>query len=239
MKKKIFSFLLAICLIIPAIFVLTACDDTENPPEDTNIYVSTQEQLFNAVENTNDNKIVLTQDIEIDRQLTVTKKVTLDLNGKEIFNTTDIWNIAEGVKEWSLISVQGDGELTITGNGVLNAKENDCYAIDVRDSAKVIIKNGTITGNVSAVYVKNNATAVIEDGTYNIKQLSNSYNDYRYLLNALDEDNQDAKIVVKGGTFTQYDPSHSNSENPQMNFVAEGYESIENEGNYIVSKIAD
>lgn len=236
MKKKIFSFLLAICLLVPAMFAMTACGD--EPPADTNIYVSTEAQLTTAVANSNGNKIVLNNDIELTQQLVVTKKTTIDLNGKEISNTTDIWNDTDGVDTWSLISIQSNGDLTITGNGTLNAKENDCFAVDVRDNAKVTIKNGTITGNVSAVYVIDNATAVIEGGTYNIKQLS-AYNDYRYLLNALDSDNQDATIIVKGGTFTQYDPSHSNSENPQMNFVAEGYQSTESNGNYIVSQIEE
>lgn len=234
MKKKLLNILACLSIILIGAFALVGCGDDP----DTNIYVSTEAQLTTAVANSNNNKIVLKNDIELTEQLVVTKKLTLDLNGKELSNATDIWNDTDGIDTWSLISVQDNGELTLTGNGTLNAKENDCYAVDARDNAKVTIKNGTLTGNVSAVYVIDNATVTIEGGTYNIKQLS-IYSDYRYLLNALDRDNQDATIIVKGGTFTQYDPSHSNSENPEMNFVANGYEAVESSGNYVVSKIAD
>ncbi len=236
MKKKIFSFLLAICLIIPAMFAMTACDDPENPPVDTNIYVSTQEQLFDAVSDTSENTIVLTQNIEIDRQITVRKKVTIDLNGKEIFNTQDIWNPTEGIKEWALISVQGNGDLTITGNGTLSAKENDCHAVDVRENGKVTIKNGTIIGNVSSVYLIENATAIIEGGTYDIKQLSSS-NGYNMLLNIYDGDN--GQFIVKGGSFKKYNPSNCPSESPSISFVPEGYQTIENGEYFVVSKIAE
>lgn len=239
MKKKIFSFLLAICLIIPAMFTMSACN--EEPPADTNIYVSTEAQLKQAVSQSADkSKIVLTNNIELTEQLTVLKELTIDLAGFTISNNTvDIWDDTDGVDTWSLISVQENGNLTITGNGKLTAKMNDCYAVDVRNNAVVTIKNGTFNGNVSAVYVIGNATANIDGGFFTIQQLS-SKNDYRFLLNAFDANNQDAKIIVKGGKFREYDPSHSNSENPQMNFVAEGYQSVEDGyGNYVVSKIAE
>lgn len=237
MKKKIFSFLLAICLIVPVIFAITGCKET---PADTNVYVSTEAQLVTAVENASSNaKIVLNNDIVLTEQLTVTKSLTLDLNGKEIKNTTDLWDDTDGIDTWSLISVQENGNLVITGNGKLTAKSGDCFAVDARDNAVVTIENGTFNGNISAVYVINNATANIEGGTYTIQQLSVPYGDHRFTLNAKDENNQDATFVVKGGTFVQFDPSHSDSENPQMNFVAAGYQAIADGDNFVVSKIAE
>ncbi len=62
------------------------------------------------------------------------KEVVLDLNGKTISNTADLWNTA--ANDWSLLSVRG-GSLTIKGAGTLQAKENDCYAVDVMDGGKV------------------------------------------------------------------------------------------------------
>lgn len=236
MKKKILSLLTCLSIILVGIFTVAGCAED---PADTNIYVSTNAELVTAVAEAKDNsKIVLKDDIDLEQTLVVTKTLTLDLNGKEISNTTDIWQDTELIDTWSLISVQGEGDLTITGNGALNAKENDCFAVDVRETAKVTIKNGTITGNISAVYVIDNGLAIIEGGTYNIKQLS-KYADNRYTLNALDKDNTNATFVVTGGTFVKYDPSHSNSENPELNFVADGYESNLVGENYVVSKIAE
>ena len=234
MKKKLLSFLTCLSIILIGAFALVGCGDD---PADTNIYVTTETQLVTAVNNASNNaKIVLKNDIQLTNQLIVTKTLTLDLNGKEISNTTDIWN--ETNKTWSLISVQANGKLTITGNGSLNSKEKDCFAVDARDNAEVTIKNGTFNGNLTCLYVINNAIINVEGGSFNIQQLS-EFDDYRYLLNVKDENNQDATFVVKGGTFSHYDPAHSNSENPQMNFVAEGYQSVADGDNFVVSKIAD
>lgn len=174
--------------------------------------------------------VTLESDICITAPIVVDKTVTLDMNGFKIYNEADIWDVAN--KEWSLISVQG-GDLTITGNGTLDAKENDCYAIDVRNNGTLTIENGTIIGNVSAVYVLE-GTANIEGGEYSIKQKS-TFDDERYTLNCLDENFRagTAKINVTGGTFNKYNPAISNSENPEAVFVAEGYEA-KAEGNYYV-----
>ena len=45
------------------------------------------------------------------------------------------------------------GSLTIKGAGTLQAKENDCFAVDVQDGGTVVIEDGTYVGNVHAVYV--------------------------------------------------------------------------------------
>ena len=191
--------------------------------------------LRKAIEKADANTtITLDNDVVLTSQLTITKNLTLNLNSKTISNTTDIWNDAEGIKTWSLISVQGEGvEVTITGEGTLNALENDCYAVDVRDNATVNLENGTYVGNISAVYAINNATANIKGGTYSIQQLS-TYQDYRYLLNL--KDNSESSIVVTGGTFKNYDPANSNGENPIANLVASGYSSVADGDNYVVSE---
>ena len=157
--------------------------------------------------------------------MAVTKDTTLDMNGKTIKNTEDIWTGKGEDGNWSLISARNGANLTITGNGTFKAKENDAFTVDVQNGSTVTIKNGTFISNVSAVYVTE-GTAIIEGGHFSIQQLSD-FNDCRYLLNCLDKNyNKSAKIIVKGGTFVNYDPSHSDSENPQANFVADGYSVI-------------
>ena len=96
-----------------------------------------------------DISVKMVADADLTGQISVKGKGTLDLNGKKLYNTKDIWNDG-AAKTWSLVSVQG-GSLTITGNGTLAAKENDEYAADVRDGGKLVIENGTFTGNISAV----------------------------------------------------------------------------------------
>ena len=148
----------------------------------------------------------------------------LNLNGYTINNTEDFWNEAAG--EWSLVSVQG-GTLTVTGNGTLKGKENDCFAFDVQNGGHLIIENGTFIGNLEAVYVTE-GTAEIKGGFFDLQQKDTGSNPYGFMLNCLDENykNGKAKIIVSGGTFVGYDPANSSSENPKANFVAPGYKSV-------------
>ena len=170
-------------------------------------------------------EIKLTSDIIIDDTLVITRKVTLNLNGKTISNTEDIWVDTETEDKWSLISVGTNGNLTITGDGKLKAKENDCYAVDVVDGGKLTIENGEFIGNISAVYVFE-GEAEIKGGKYSIQQLS-SNGDERFTLNLYDahRTNGTAKIKVSGGEFNKFNPANNLAEGENTNFVVEGYTS--------------
>ena len=159
----------------------------------------------------------------------------MDLNGKTINNTVDIWadpngdTVTDAQKIWSLISVKANGILTITGNGKVLAKANDVYAVDVRGGGKLVIENGEFVGNLHSIYV-NKGTAEIKGGKYSITQLDTDKiaaggNGHEFTLNLYDANgkNGTAKIIVTGGSFVNYDPSHSKSEAPEANFVATGY----------------
>lgn len=155
------------------------------------------------------------------------KEVVLDLNGKTISNTADLWNTA--ANDWSLLSVRG-GSLTIKGAGTLQAKENDCYAVDVMDGGKVVIEDGTYVGNVHAVYVFE-GTAEIKGGKYSIQQPSGLPSPYGYVLNCYDANrkNGTAKIMVSGGEFVKFNPADCAAEGAHTNFLADGYMSVEAE----------
>ena len=149
------------------------------------------------------------------------KNVTLDMNGKTFKNTNDIWND----NDWSLVSAQNGSNLTINGNGTFKAKENDCYAVEVQDGSNVVIKNGTFVGNIHAVYVLE-GTATIEGGTYSVQQKFPDANKADgFVLNCYDANraNGTAKIIVKGGTFINFNPADCWAEGAHTNFVADGY----------------
>ena len=176
----------------------------------------------------NEGKIVaLSKDITSNDTIVVNNKTaTLDANGKTVDNTNNIWN--EGKNNWSLVSARNQANLTITGNGNFKAKEDDCYAVDVQDGSTVTIKNGTFVGNIHAVYVLE-GTAIIEGGTYSVQQ---KYPDAdkanEFVLNCYDANraNDTAKIIVKGGTFINFDPSNNTAEGAGTNFVADGYKVV-------------
>ena len=170
-------------------------------------------------------EVKLDKDVATDALLIAKKSATLDLGGKTIANTVDIWN--ESTMAWSLISARGkDTTLTVTGKGTLKAKENDNFAIDVQDGATVIVKDGTFISNVDAIYVYE-GKAIIEGGFFDIQQKASGTGEaqYRFMLNCYDANykNGKAKITVRGGTFVNFDPSNNAAEGAGTNFVADGY----------------
>jgi len=166
----------------------------------------------------------LAEDLDLTAPIVVPTgaKATLNLNGHKISNTTEIW-VGDN---WSLISVRG-GDLTINGNGQVIGKENDCYALDVCDGGNLVINGGDYNGNISALYVYK-GHAEINGGSFTIQQLLNG-NDYRFELNLYDASRRDgtASIVVKGGKFYMFDPANNLAEGVGTNFVAAGYETVQ------------
>lgn len=185
--------------------------------------------------------ITVLTDIDLPSTIAVTKQVTLDLDGKKIFNTSDLWVGGN----WSFFSVQANGNLTVTGNGTIDAKENDCYTFDVQDGGVLTIKDGTFTGNISCVYLLNQAgtgvsTCNIEGGTFSIKQLAPDVQDdkYRYLLNCLDASyaSNTVKFNVTGGSYVNFNPANNQAEGVETNFCAAGYEAVQNGDVWTVQK---
>lgn len=175
----------------------------------------------------------LAADLDLGETVSVAagKEVTLDLNGKTIKNSTDLWDSpTKEANNWSLFSVKG-GSLTIKGAGTLQAKENDCYAVDVQDGGQVTIEDGTYVGNIHAVYVYEGA-AEIKGGHYSVQQ---TYPDaekaYGFVLNCYDANrkNGTAKIMVSGGEFVKFNPADCAAEGAHTNFLADGYMSVEAE----------
>ena len=160
-----------------------------------------------AVENT---VVKLTSDIVVAEPVVVSKNITIDLNGCTIKNTEDIWN--EDVKNWSLISVRNGGILKLLDGseavtGTLLAKENDCFAVDVRDGGMLIIESGNYIGNISSVYV-HSGIAYINGGYYKVQQTS-GINGYGETINCYDANfkNGTAKVIISGGSFYNFDPA--------------------------------
>ena len=195
--------------------------------------VDSYDSLVEAINSASDgDTITLNGDIDVQRTLVVTKKLTLDLAGHKLYNTKDLWDApTEKDNNWSLISVRENGDLTITGNGTLDAKKDDCYAVDVQDeTAKATLENGTFVGNITTVYVFE-GTLVVKDGSYSIKQLNSNgvQNQYGLTINCYDQNykNGTAKVLITGGTFAHFNPVDNAAEGTGTNFATSGYETVE------------
>ena len=150
-----------------------------------------------------DETVTLLADIEQNSQLTINQSITLDLAGKKIYNTEDIW----GNNANAILSITNGAKVTITGNGTIDAKENDCYTINVV-KGDLTIENGTFYGNVSVVQVEE-GTLSVKGGTFDLHQKWEGSS--KYLFNCIDDAYMggSAKVAISGGTFIGFDPNVS------------------------------
>lgn len=101
MKKQLVSILFALCMVLCLVPLAAFAEgETENVQA-----VTDQTDLFNAVANTSVTTVKLAGDISISSSLTVTRTVTLDLNGYVLKY--------ESENKGSVIVVENGGQLTI------------------------------------------------------------------------------------------------------------------------------
>lgn len=161
-------------------------------------------------------------------------------NGLTLNNVTTTLDIPQGVN----IVLTGDGifdleegsELIINSDGTI---ENDVdetdgsitklgYIFRLNDNSKLTLLSGNYYAGLTIVQAADTSEAKIYSGNYDVYQYYS--NGRQYVLNYIDADKETAEIIVYGGSFVNFDPSHSTSENPAANFVAEGYEVIKTTG---------
>ena len=176
--------------------------------------------------------ITLLTDVEQNTQLTINKNITLDLNGKTIKNTEDIW----GNNANAILSITNGAKVTITGDGTIDAKENDCYTINVV-KGDLTIENGTFYGNVSVVQVQE-GTLSVKGGTFDLHQKWEGSS--KYLFNCIDDAyaNGSANVAISGGTFVGFDPSAS-PEGEGTSYLAPGYAPTDNGDGMYGVKLAE
>lgn len=180
------------------------------------------------------NSVVLNADLVLDESVILNlagKDVTIDLNGHNIIGSKKFYDTAKG--NWSVLSVRG-GKLTINGEGNIFAATGaiaeapnyiEDFAIDIQNGAEVVINGGNFKGNDTAVYVLDGSVE-INGGTFEVYDNGLSYGS-RYNINALDANfvNGTAKIVVKGGTFFEFDPTKA-PEAGSPSLLPAGYKAV-------------
>lgn len=177
----------------------------------------------------------LSEDLVVNEPISVATgaEVTLDLNGKTVTNTEDLWD--EATEKYSIFEVAG-GALTLKGDGTVKAKENDCYALLVSDGGHLIIEDGTYVGNIDALHVYE-GLAEIKGGSYSIQQLCPlpGHGPYDFVLNCKNENYAAGKanIIVTGGSFQGFDPANAKSDDA-ASYLAPGYISVETNGVWTV-----
>ena len=171
------------------------------------------------------NKDIKTDNIgntEADR-VTISKPTTLNLDAKII--SPD--NMGNNDINFCALIVDADTTINAGENGGIDTGVNGGYGINVRNGATLTINGGSYYGGGTAVQVQK-GTLIINGGHFACEPYSNPVYGYKYLINCIDSAYKDgsAKIIIKGGTFVNFDPSDSASENPHGNFVATGYKVV-------------
>lgn len=176
--------------------------------------------------------VTLLTDVEQNTQLAISKSITLDLNDKTIKNTQDIW----GDNTVAILSITNGAKVTITGDGAIDAKENDCYTINVV-KGDLTIENGTFYGNISVVQVQE-GTLSVKGGTFDLHQKWEGSS--KYLFNCIDDAyaKGSANVAISGGTFVGFDPSAS-PEGEGTSYLAPGYAPVANANGTYGVKLAE
>lgn len=150
----------------------------------------------------------------------VTGATTLNLNGKII--TPD--NMGNNNTNFMALIVDADTTINADVNGGIDTQENGGYGINVRNGATLTINGGTYYGGGTAVQAQK-GFVIINDGNFAVEPYSNPVYGYKFMLNCIDAAYKagEAGFTVYGGTYTGFDPSNSDSENPRASFVPKGY----------------
>lgn len=172
--------------------------------------------------------IALQDNLQAAAGLKITNKnITLDLNNHNL-----IGNGSDGA-----VFVEG-GNVTLTGEGLVHGTLGaDKYSMSVwaKDS-HVVINDGLFTNETDGsergtdlIYASGNSLIEINGGVFEAATP-------QWTLNVKDADHTlgKANIVVKGGSFKNFDPANCNT-GAETNFVALGYQSVK-EGDYFVVK---
>ena len=170
------------------------------------------------------NKDIKTDNIgdNVADRITISQPTTLNLDAK-IISPDDMGNNS---KNFCALIVDADTTINAGENGGIDTGRNGGYALNVRKGANLTITGGSYYGGGTAVQVQE-GTLTITGGHFAVEAFGEPFG-YNFLLNCVDSayKNGSAKIIVKGGTFVNFDPSNNTAEGAGTNFVADGYKVV-------------
>ena len=156
----------------------------------------------------------------------------LDLNA-----SVHIPGSLEASDNWAVFYINADTTINASSGGAilcmnkLNPSEGEYaggpYVAHVAGEGIVVTVNGGTYLGGGTVFNVEKGTLIVNGGFFQVTPDIDT-NDYRYVLNCIDANykNGTANIIVKGGTFVNFDPSNNAAEGAGTNFVADGYKVI-------------
>lgn len=126
-----------------------------------------------------------------------------------------------------IININGTAELTIVNNGsIIQTMQSEVgYLFRASGNSKLTLNgDGEYVAGLTVGQAGDNSVITVNGGSFNALvgwSASEDIPETNWIFNLID--NSNATISVTAGTFVNYDPSNSQTENPAANFVAEGY----------------
>ena len=161
---------------------------------------------------------------------TINLPTTINLNA-----TITVPGSLEDSMNWAALFINADTTINAgNGGGIYCANKTDAsasyaggpFVANVGNGSTVTVNGGTYYGGGTTFQVEK-GTLIVNGGFFSVYPDIGT-KDYRYVLNCIDDSYRDgtANIIVKGGTFVNFDPSNNAAEGAGTNFVAEGYSVI-------------
>ncbi len=164
-------------------------------------------------------------DVVLSNEITVTEGATT----LEVKSGDTLRIIGAGI-----ININGTAELTIVNNGsIIQTMQSEVgYLFRASGNSKLTLNgDGEYVAGLTVGQAGDNSVITVNGGSFNALvgwSASEDIPETNWIFNLIDDSN--ATISVTAGTFVNYDPSNSQTENPAANFVAEGYEVIKTTG---------
>ena len=203
----------------------TVENDSFNNQYDAN--ATSADELKAALKNGGDiniSKNIYTDNTDsIDARMIISKPTTLNLDKKII--SPD--NMGNNNINFTALIVSADTTINASDKGGIDTGTNGGYGINVKNGAKLTINGGYYYGGGTAVQVQK-GTLIINDGTFACEPYDNPTYGYNFQINCIDSAYKDgtAKVIIKGGTFINFNPADCKAEGAGTNFVAEGYKVV-------------
>ena len=189
MKRKFFAAFLSLCMVM-SLVPMTALAAENDVAQVGDTTYATLETAFSAAQN--GQEIKLLNDVILEKWISVTKTVTLDLNGHDITSNGPVFSLNTDGIEFTIRDKTNQGEIKST-------EEGQCNLIEVY-KGELIVEGGNFSNNWFVIYVCQSGIATIKGGSLTSTVAS------VLSTNGSAEGNAnysgDAVMNVEGGTLT-------------------------------------
>ena len=152
----------------------------------------------------------------------ITEDTTVNFSANTV--TLDLPDATSATENWVGINVNG-GTVVFEGTtgGVTTAANDELYAVVVRNGADLTINGGSYIGGTTAISVTEGTVTI--NGGYFASQTDNP----TYTINCVDAAYKagTANVIIKGGSFLNWNPANNAAEGAGTSFLAPGYKVVE------------